>query len=75
MIKSLSVHIIDLQIPIMSITKRATSPKLQPERKEKHMETELENVCNATNHGKPNESFDSISNHNAKGKYHVHDPT
>lgn len=39
------------------------------------METELENVCNATNHGKPNESFDSISNHNAKGKYHVHDPT
>jgi hypothetical protein len=55
----------------MSITKRATSPKLQQERKGE----KLENVFNATNHGKPNESFDSISNHNAKGKYHVHDPT
>jgi hypothetical protein len=71
MIKSSSVHIIDLQIPIMSITKRATSPNLQPERKGE----KLENVFNATNHGKPNESFDSISNHNAKGKYLVHDPT
>ena len=68
-IKSSSVHITDLQMLIMSINKRGR-PEFQSEREgEIHRETELENVCSATNHGKPNESLDSIPNHNAKVKY------